>query len=147
MEIFEKRILGVDFGLRRIGMALSDPLRVTAQPLPTLAYRTETELWEKIETVFREFPIEKVVIGSPLNLDGSESEILLHVKAFKESLEQKFGVPCQLWDERLTTQSAKMTLQEMGVKSSRHKEKRDQIAAVLILQGFLDWLKQSRETK
>ena len=147
MKIFEKRILGVDFGLRRVGMALSDPLRVTAQPVSTLTYRTEAELWEKIEKIFRDNPIEMVVIGKPLNLDGSESEILRHVKVFKESLEERFHVPCHFWDERLTTQSANLTLREMGVRSSHHKGKRDQIAAALILQGFLDWLKRNETPK
>ncbi len=143
MDIFEKRILGVDFGLRRLGVAVSDPFHLTAQTLPTILYKTNEELWEKLKALFREFPIELVVVGQPLNLDGSESEISLLVNKFKESLEAKFGVPCQLWDERLTTHSANAVLREMGVKASRKKARRDQIAAVLILQGYLDWLRSN----
>jgi len=142
VEIFEKRILGVDYGLRRIGMAVSDPFRLTAQPLSTLVYATEEELWQKIGAVFNQYSVETVVIGLPLNLNGSESDISLLVKKFKKALEQRFQVPCRLWDERFTTQSAKATLREMGLKSGRKKERRDQIAAVFILQGYLDHLHQ-----
>ncbi len=136
--------MGVDFGLRRVGVAISDPFRLTAQPLPTVAYQTEDELWEKLEGLFREFPIERAVVGRPLNLDGSESEISLLVNEFRKSFEAKFGVPAELWDERLTTHSANATLREMGVKASRNKRRRDQIAAVLILQGYLDWLNRTK---
>ncbi|GBD92761.1 putative Holliday junction resolvase [bacterium BMS3Abin05] len=138
MVIYEKRILGIDFGRRRMGIAISDPMRIVAQGLETITYHSSKDLWDKLEAVLTRYEIEKIVVGIPLNLNGSESDISLLVKKFSELLTKRFKIPVEFWDERFTSKTAQETLIQMGKSPGRNKKKVDQIAAVLILQNYLD---------
>jgi len=140
MQIFKKRLLGVDFGKRRIGVAISDPMRIVAQGLETISYHSLEHLWQKFSEIFASYNIEKVIVGVPINLNGSESEISAHAREFANQLHMQFQVPVELWDERYTSKVAHDTLHQMGKSPSKNKGKIDKIAAVLILQGYLDRL-------
>lgn len=131
----EKRILGIDYGTKRMGIALSDPTGVIASPLKTVDRA-------KIETVLadimQEYAIETIVIGHPLRTDGKRGERAVEVEAFAERIEQDFSVSVILWDERFSTQAAERAMHEMDEKPSRNKAKVDRIAAALVLQSYLD---------
>ncbi len=140
MQIFEKRLLGIDFGKRRIGIAISDPMRIVAQGMETISYHSPDQLWQKFARIFASHDIERVIIGSPINLNGSESAISANVREFANQLQEQFQVPIEFWDERFTSKAAQETLHQMGKSPSKNKGKVDKIAAVLILQGYLDRL-------
>ncbi len=134
------RILGVDFGERRVGLAISDPLKLTAQPLATLEYKTEEELWSKLDGYWHNYTIERVVVGLPLHMHGEKSKLSQLVEKFAERAKIRYGVDVVLWDERLSSKVAEGTLRDMGKQPSRQKGKVDLISAIWILQGYLDGL-------
>ncbi len=138
MQIFEKRILGIDFGKRRIGVAISDPMRIVAQGMETISYHSFDQLWQKIAEIFSSHDIERVIVGSPINLNGSESAMSADIRDFVGQLQERFRVPVEFWDERFTSKTAQETLHQMGKSPSKNRAKVDKIAAVLILQGYLD---------
>ncbi len=138
MNVFEKRLLGIDFGKRRIGVAISDPMRIIARGLETISYNSFDELWPQLSGIFTSYEIERVIVGSPINLNGSESVISTNVKEFVDKLKEQFQVPVEMWDERFTSRAAQKTLHQMGKSPSKNRGKVDEIAAVLILQGYLD---------
>ena len=135
---FKNRILGLDYGEKRIGVAISDPLRITAQPVKTIQYQSENILWSEVDRLFQEFHIELVVLGLPLHMNGSSGLGVRKVKIFAQKINDLYKVKINYWDERLTSSAAKKTIQEMGKQPSRNKDKVDMLAAVLILQDFMD---------
>jgi len=140
MRIFEKRLLGVDFGKRRMGIAISDPMRIVARGMETISYYSLDQLWQKFAKIFASHNIERVIIGSPINLNGSESAISADVQEFANQLQEQLQVPVEFWDERFTSKTAQEILHQMGKSPSKNRGKIDKIAAVLILQGYLDRL-------
>ena len=135
------RILGLDFGSKTTGVAVSDPLGITAQGVETITRKDENKLRQtcaRIEELIREYEIETIVLGYPKNMNNTSGERVEKTLAFKEMLERRTGLPVVLWDERLTTSAAEQVLMESGVRREHRKTVIDKIAAVLILQGYLD---------
>lgn len=135
------RILGLDYGSRTVGVAVSDPLLVTAQGVETITRKEENKLRQtlaRIEELCREQEADRIVLGYPKNMNNTVGERAVKTEEFKEMLERRTGLPVILWDERLTTVSAERVLQESGVRRENRKEYIDKIAAVFILQSYLD---------
>ena len=143
------RILGLDYGSKTVGAAVSDPLGITAQMAETIVREREDKLRRtlaRIEALIEEYKIERIVLGYPKNMNNSRGDRVEKTEAFKESLERRTGLPVVLWDERLTTVAADRVLMECGVRREKRKDKVDQIAAALILQGYLDYRKDQDES-
>ena len=135
------RILGLDFGSKTVGVAVSDPLGITAQGVETIVRKDENKLRQtcaRIEELIKEYEIEEIVLGYPKNMNNTAGERAEKTEAFKAMLERRTGKPVILWDERLTTIAAERVLMESGVRRENRKAVVDKIAAVLILQGYLD---------
>lgn len=135
------RILGLDYGSRTCGVAISDPLGITAQGLETIVRKEENKLRRtlaRIEELVKEYGVETIVLGLPLNMNDTMGPRAEKTLLFKEQLERRTGVPVVLWDERLTTVEAEEVLIEAGVRREHRKQYVDKLAAVLILQGYLD---------
>jgi len=132
------RILGIDYGERRIGLAISDPLGIIALSLPTLDTKKVKDVFEEIKTIVKEKGVEKIVLGLPRNMDGTIGEKGEKVKEFANKLKGKIGKEIDFWDERLTSVESLKILREEKRKIKREKKIVDQISAVLILQGYLD---------
>ena len=132
------RILGIDYGERRIGLAISDPLGIIALSLPTLDTKKVKDVFEEIKTIVKEKDVEKIVLGLPRNMDGTIGEKGEKVKEFASKLKEKIGKEIDFWDERLTSVESLKILREEKRKIKREKKIVDQISAVLILQGYLD---------
>jgi putative pre-16S rRNA nuclease len=138
------RYLGLDVGTKRIGIAVSDELGLTAQPVMTLeTRRSSREDLRSIARLARRYAVAAIVIGNPLHLSGAESPRAAKTQAFALGLGALTGLPIHLWDERLTTREAHQILYEAGHARQQHKHVVDQVAATLILQSFLD--EKSRE--
>lgn len=134
----QARILGLDVGSRRIGVAVSDPLGITAQGLPTIQRQNKRLDFEKLEAVIREYQVTQIVVGLPLRMSGQEGVQAEKMQAFAEELRKRFGIPVHLWDERLTSAQANRLLRETEMSIKRRGEVVDQMAAVLILQSFME---------
>jgi putative Holliday junction resolvase len=132
------RILGFDVGDRRIGLAISDPLGYTAQPLFTLHRTNRRADLKWLARVLRKHAVAEAVVGNPLYMSGDQSPQAAKAQAFAEELRVEFGLTVHLWDERLTTTQAHRHLDEAGHAAMGRKGIIDQVAAVLILQSFLD---------
>ena len=133
--------MGLDFGSRTTGVAVSDPLGITAQGVETIVRKDENKLRQtcaRIEALIKEYEIEEIVLGYPKNMNNTAGERAEKTEAFKAMLERRTGKPVILWDERLTTIAAERVLMESGVRRENRKAVVDKIAAVLILQGYLD---------
>jgi putative Holliday junction resolvase len=132
------RILGLDVGARRIGIAVSDPLGITAQGVSTLHRRNRRYDLTELRKLLVEYGIHEIVVGNPLRMSGETGTQAEKMADFARQLEQAFDLPVHLWDERLSTAEAHRLLDETGIRDSRRKEVIDKMAAVLILQSFLD---------
>ena len=134
------RILGIDYGDVRIGVAVSDPLGWTAQMVETIHWRFQLEKpISRIVALVGQYGCERIVVGVPRNMDGSEGFRVEKTQAFIAQLQQQLGtLPIETWDERLTTVMARRAMQDMGVRAREQKGKIDQMAAAMILQGWLD---------
>ncbi len=132
------RILALDFGLKRIGMAISDELGITAQPLGSITITDPDNTIEEIFNIIIKFQIKEIVIGLPLNMNGSIGESAKRVTEFAKTLQERLSIPVYLWDERLTTCQAEKLLIDSGLRRKKRRKNIDKIAASLILQGFLD---------
>ena len=142
------RILGLDYGSRTVGVAVSDPLGLTAQVLETIWRKQENKLRQtlaRIEALAEEYQAERIVVGYPKNMNNTIGERALKSLEFKEMLERRTGLPVIMWDERLTTVEANRTLMEAGVRRENRKQYMDELAAVFILQGYLDSLALNKE--
>ena len=137
------RILGLDYGSKTVGVAISDPLGFTAQGVETIWRKQENKLRQtlaRIEAITEEYQVTEIVLGYPKNMNNKVGERAEKSLEFKEMLERRTGLPVIMWDERLTTMAADRTLEETGVHKENRKEFLDQVAAVFILQGYLDSL-------
>lgn len=132
------RILGLDYGKRRIGVALSDPLGITAQGLEVINYNAISQALIRIGAVCRDFGVEKIVLGMPLKMNGTRGTAAEEAVAFKVKLEQAVALPVILIDERLTTKAAEKALLTDNMRRKRRKAIRDMLAAVLILRTYLE---------
>ena len=138
------RILGLDVGDRRIGLALSDPLGYTAQPLFTLHRTGRRADLKSVGRVLRKHGVTEAVVGNPLYMSGDQSPQAAKAQAFAEELRTEFGITVHLWDERLTTTEAHRHLDDAGHAAMGRKGIIDQVAAVLILQSFLEARRNER---
>lgn len=142
------RILGLDFGSKTVGVAVSDGLLLTAQGVETIERKDENKLRKtcaRIEELITEYEVTEIVLGLPKNMNNTEGERVEKTKAFGEMLERRTGLPVHYWDERLTTVAAEQILMESGVCRENRKAVIDKVAAGLILQGYLDCLKTKEE--
>lgn len=134
------RVLGLDYGDSRIGVAVSDMLGITAQPVTVIEEKSFHTQVKIAAQQAKELGAEKIVIGLPVNMDGTEGFRSDKTREFAGALEKKCGLPIVFWDERLTTAAAHRTLEESAVSGKKRKGLLDRIAASLILQGYLDSL-------
>ena len=134
----EGRIIGLDFGSKKIGVAVSDELRLTAHGLENIRARPAERAIEVLKQLTREYNVAGIVIGLPLNMDGTSGPGAEAARAFAAQLESELSVEVHLSDERLTTVMAEKTLLEANLSREKRKKLRDRLAAVLILQNFLD---------
>ena len=135
------RIMGLDFGSKTVGVAVSDPLGITAQGIEIVRRTSENKLRKtlaRIEELVTEYEVTEIVLGFPKNMNNTIGERAEKSLAFKEMLERRTGLPVVMWDERLTTGAANRTLIEGGVRRENRKDYVDMLAAVYILQGYLD---------
>jgi putative Holliday junction resolvase len=139
------RLLGLDFGTKRIGVALSDEMGWTAQGLTTIERRGNNRDLGRIGQLVEEHSVEWIVLGLPLNMDGSEGKAAGAVRKFAVLLEERLGLPVHLWDERLTSWEAEGILKEAEVKPKKRKQVVDKLAATLILKGYLDAQRESAD--
>jgi putative holliday junction resolvase len=141
------RVLAVDLGSRRIGVALSDPTGTVAGPLDTIPHRERRKDVAAVAALARAHGAERIVLGWPRNMDGTSGPAARHAEAFAEALRRVAGVPVDLWDERLSTVAADRALRDADVKRERRRALRDQIAAALILQSYLDARPSERDAR
>lgn len=144
------RILGLDFGSKTVGAAVSDSLGWTAQGLEIIRRQSPGKLRQtlaRIEQIIAEYQVEKIVLGFPKNMNNTEGDRCEKTKEFKEMLERRTGLEVVLWDERLTTVAADRTMMESGIRREHRKEYVDEIAAIFILQGYLDYLSMHSKTQ
>lgn len=135
------RILAIDYGDVRVGLALTDPLNITAQGLETLVINgSDKEFISGIRKIISKSDVKKVVLGNPKNMDGTESLKSLKIKELVSQIE-KLGVEVILWDERLTTVSAYKTMRELNISQKNKNKVADKLAAVYILEGYLASIK------
>ena len=139
------RYLGIDFGTRRIGVAVSDELGLTAQPLPTIESSTDEETLRAIRGFIDQYGVLEVVVGLPKNMNGSLGPAAELALAFARRLEEGGAAKVTMWDERLTSKAAERLLIEADLPRAKRKRHVDQMAAVLILQGFLDRCHRQKE--
>ena len=132
------RILALDVGSKTIGLAVSDPLGITAQGLETIRRKNKRADVAALEHVLREYGVQQIVVGYPLRMSGSEGAQSERMAAFAEDLRRRFALPVHLWDERLTSAQANRLLRETNMSIRRRAQVVDRLAAVLILQSFLD---------
>ena len=142
------RILGLDYGSKTVGVAVSDPLGFTAQGVEIIRRKSENKMRQtlaRIEELIAQYQVEKIVLGLPKNKNNTLGDRAEKSLELKETLERRTGLPVVMWDERLTTVSANRVLMETGVRRENRKEHVDEIAAVFILQGYLDYLANKNE--
>lgn len=135
------RIMGLDFGAKTVGVAISDPLLITAQGIEIIRRKEENKLRKtlaRIEELIVEYEVEEIVLGLPKHMNDTEGVRVELSYEFKDKLERRTGLPVYMWDERLTTVAADKAMIEAGLRREERKEHIDKVAAVLILQGYLD---------
>ncbi len=135
------RIMGLDFGSKTVGVAISDALLITAQGIEIIRRKEENKLRQtlaRIEELIVQYEVGEIVLGLPKNMNATEGERVALTMEFKEKLERRTGLPVHMWDERLTTVAADKAMMEAGVRRENRKDYVDMIAATLILQGYLD---------
>ena len=137
------RILGLDVGSRRIGIAVSDLLGITAQGLETLQRRNKRYDFEYLQRVIQEYDVREIVVGLPLRMSGAEGIQSDKMQSFAEDLRKRFRLPVHLWDERLSSAEANRLLRETDLSIEKRGKAVDRMAAVLILQG---WMENRRRT-
>jgi putative holliday junction resolvase len=132
------RVLGLDVGSRRIGIAISDPLGLTAQGLPTLQRQNKRLDFEQLAKIISDYQVSEIVVGYPLRLSGMEGIQSEKMQLFAEELRKKFGLPVHLWDERLTSTQANRLLRETDLSIKKRGQAVDRMAAMLILQNWME---------
>ena len=142
------RLMGLDYGSKTVGVAVSDPLGLTAQGVETVWRKQENKLRQtmaRIEELIAQYQVEEIVLGLPKNMNNTLGDRAEKSLELKETLERRTGLPVVMWDERLTTAEAERTLMETGVRRENRKQYLDQMAAVLILQGYLDRMNMNKD--
>jgi len=134
------RILALDLGKRRIGLALSDPLRITAQGLPNLVRTNKRADLDALAEIVREHAVGMILLGNPINMRGNEGRQSVWVREFADAIRVRLGVPVQLWDERLTSVEAGRVLRQSGISIEKRAAAVDRLSAVILLQSYLDSL-------
>jgi putative Holliday junction resolvase len=132
------RVLGLDVGSRRIGIAVSDPLGITAQGLETLQRSSKRQDFEQLQRVIQEYDVREIVVGLPLRMSGAEGIQSDKMQLFAEELRKRFRLPVHLWDERLTSVEANRLLRETDLSIEKRGKAVDRMAAILILQGWME---------
>lgn len=132
------KILGLDYGEARIGVAVSDALGILATPLETISEKERSVQLEKVAKVARDNRVEKLVVGYPKHMDGTVGHRAQYTEEFAKDLSEILEIPYIMWDERLSSTEAHRILESGGVSGKNRKTKVDKIAAVIILQGYLD---------
>ena len=143
-----KRVMGLDYGSKTVGVAISDPLGITAQGVETIHRKAENKLRQtlaRIEELVKEYEVDKLVLGFPKHMNNTIGDRAEKSLELKEMLERRTGLPVIMWDERLTTVEAERTLIENKVRREERKKYVDKIAAVFILQGYLDSVRMKHE--
>lgn len=140
----ERRVMGLDVGSRRIGVALSDPTQLLASPLQTIQAIPPERALAEIARLVEQHDVERLVVGLPLTLSGEIGPQAKQVQAFIDTLQAHLTIPIDVYDERLTTAEAERLLIEAGLKPAKRKEQIDQVAAMLILQDFLNSRRNDR---
>ena len=138
------RIMGLDFGSKTVGVAISDELLLTAQGIEIIRRKDENKLRQtlaRIEELIVEYGVEEIVLGLPKNMNATEGIRVELTNEFKEKLERRTGLTVHTWDERLTTVAPDKVMIEAGIRREKRKDYVDMIAATLILQGYLDYRK------
>lgn len=136
--MLQQRVMGLDVGSKTIGIAVSDPLGITAQGLPTLRRKNKRTDLRALEELIRAYEIREIVVGYPLRMSGAEGTQSAKMADFAEVLRKRFGLPVHLWDERLTSAEANRVLRDSEMSIRRRGEVVDQLAAVLILQNWME---------
>lgn len=139
------RIMGLDYGSKTVGVAISDSLLITAQGIEIIRREKEDKQRQtlaRIDELIKEYEVEKIVLGFPKNMNNTIGERAEKSKLFKEILEKRTGLDVILWDERLTTVEADRTMKEMKIRREDRYKYVDELAAVFILQGYLDFIKK-----
>lgn len=142
------RIMGLDFGSKTVGVAVSDELLLTAQGLEIIRRKEENKQRQtlaRIEELIVEYGVTEIVLGYPKNMNDTLGDRVQKTEEFKEKLERRTGLPVVLWDERLTTVAADRLMMEAGIRRENRKDYVDQIAASFILQGYLDYKGNQRK--
>ena len=137
-------MLAIDFGMKRMGLAVSDALGIAAQGLPTLQRTRLDDDLEKIRELTEEYATERVLVGNPLGHGGGETAMSRTAAEFAEKLRRRLGCPVLLWDERLTSVEAHRALRESGLTLGKRQRAVDRVAATLLLQSYLDYLSNER---
>ncbi len=132
------RVLGLDYGERRIGLALSDSMSIIAQPLFTIVRRDEQDWWLQLEAVMAENEVETVVVGYPISMSGNKSQQTRVVDQFIDHFKDRFTIALEKYDERLSSQAAMQSMQLRGIKTGHNKITIDMTAAAIFLQDYLD---------
>ena len=134
------RYMGLDLGSKTLGVAISDPTKTIANVLTTIRFKDENYdlLISPLADIIKEYQISKIILGYPKNMNNTVGERALKSLEFKEMLERRTGLPVVMWDERLTTVEANRTLMESGVRRENRKQYLDELAAIFILQSYLD---------
>ncbi len=138
-------IMGLDFGTSTVGVAISDSMLITALPIETITRKGENKLrrtYARIKELIEEYSVDRIVVGEPKNMNGTDSEMSELAGDFAEELEKKTGLPVEMWDERMTTMTAGKILQAAGIKGANKKKYVDKLAASIILQGYLNYYGQ-----
>ena len=142
------RIMGLDFGSKTVGVAVSDPLGLTAQGVEIIRRKSEKKLRQtlaRIEELVDQYKVERIVLGLPKHMNNDIGERAEKSLEFQKMLEKRTGLLVVMWDERLTTVEADRTMMETGIRRENRKEYVDMLAAVFILQGYLDYLAMNRQ--
>lgn len=132
------RVLAIDFGMKRMGLAVSDALGITAQGLATLERTRMEDDLRRIQGLVEEYSAERVVLGNPVGWSGHETAMSKRVANFAEKLRRRVNCPVELWDERLTSVEANRMLRESGISIEKRRHAADRVAVTLLLQGYLD---------
>jgi putative holliday junction resolvase len=141
------RILAIDFGLKRMGLAVSDGLGITAQGLPTLERTRLADDLQYIQNLAEEYSLDRVIVGNPLAQSGKPSAMAGHAEQFASKLRQNLACPVDLWDERFTSAEANRLLRESGISIQKRHRATDRVAAVLLLQSYLDYQANEKERR
>ena len=141
------RILGLDYGSKTVGVAVSDPLGLTAQGVEIIRRKSENKLRQtlaRLEELIAEYQVERLVLGLPKHMNNDMGDRAVKSLEFQEILKRRTGLDVVMWDERLTTVEANRILAETGIKGAGRKQYVDELAAVFILQGYLDYLRHQK---